>query len=347
MTQGSDQNQDTAERMQAELEELLRQHEQYTLALDAAMDPRTALRLQRTLERLDEEIEGLREALDGYQPPSASIDIPDSGRAVMPEWGDEEEEEPATSIFDGAASDPNRNAFSPGGALAAWQQQQHFEQQQAERDSGGADDQEATIQQVRRNRDGSPTAPAGDPVTTVVSTRGALVEDHLDPPTVAVTPALQQPPVPGAGRLDDIVSDVATPSGGQPVVGPEPLDPAGAASFARIRARKPGFDRAAPGEEPAWGHTEIVPPSYDTQPRPLRPGSRSSNPLDPPTLPTPVSRHNSLDGERASPFDDHPAYDYTSDALRDDEWSLGSRLLLALLVVAFLGGVAWILAQGP
>ena len=109
MSEGADQNQDTAERLQGELDELLRQHEQYTLALDAAMDPRTSLRLQRTLERLDDEIEGLQEALKAYEenPESVRDAAPEeadaatgSGQAVLPEW-DEEDEEPATSIYDG------------------------------------------------------------------------------------------------------------------------------------------------------------------------------------------------------------------------------------------------------
>jgi hypothetical protein len=74
------------ETLEEELEALLRQRDQYSLALDAATDPQASVRLQRTLERLEDEVEGLREALAALP----------NGPVPAPDW----EDEPATAIFD-------------------------------------------------------------------------------------------------------------------------------------------------------------------------------------------------------------------------------------------------------
>lgn len=74
------------ETLEEELEALLRQRDQYSLALDAATDPQASIRLQRTLERLEDEVEGLREALSALP----------NGPVPAPDW----EDEPATAIFD-------------------------------------------------------------------------------------------------------------------------------------------------------------------------------------------------------------------------------------------------------
>jgi hypothetical protein len=356
MTEGPDQSQDTAELLRGELEELERQHEQYTLALDAAMDPRTSLRLQRTLERLDDEIAGLREALSGYEQPAqeqphAGIHVPDSGRAVLPEW-EEDEEEPATNIYSGQLPEglglPGDPGLSTGGGARRVQVPADpvdpptvaFERRSA---PSGA------VEQPAMYGDSVPTdrQPRRTPsdVDTARVTDGAHRDlRHADePPTMTVSPPLEQRPLPGK-QLEDLVTDVATPSGAAITGIPRPpmerpAAPPGGASFSSLPP-------PSTFEEPTWGRTEIVPPSYDTMQRSL------------PSAPTPAQ--SPLDSSGGSPFGGTPGptpgspsglgdYGYASEPIIEDrgEWSLGSRLLLGLLVLLFLGGVGWILSQGP
>ncbi len=70
---------------------LLRQRDQYVMAMDTATDPKVSIRLQRTLERIEEEIEGLDEALRAL--PAESVPKLEPG---LPDW----DEEPSTAIYD-------------------------------------------------------------------------------------------------------------------------------------------------------------------------------------------------------------------------------------------------------
>jgi hypothetical protein len=353
MTEGADQNQDTVDRLQTELDALLRQHEQYTLALDAAVDSRTSLRLQRTLERLDEEIEGLREALKGYepqavaggtsplpsdpspvppQPPEPTDEEASSGPAILPEWDDDDEEEPATAIFSTDGSDPYATAGLSYHAPIPAQ-------------PGFTEEDPPTVTLEAQPQAGG-QAPAGQPMAPVAAS-----------PTTNVTPPSQPT---GDGSDEDPATVTMTVRGAQapaPAPGPafeRPAAPPGGASFSSL-----------PPPAAGWGHTEIVPPSYETQPRAL--GS-----VSPPTQPmssspfaaqqqaqpssSPLSAGSSDSGS-PSPFGGPPAaphssfpsgpYDTVGSGSSDGEWSLGSRLLLALVVLLFLGGVAYILSQGP
>lgn len=56
------------DRLQQELAALERQRDRYRLALDTAVDPRGALKLQQTVERLETEVEALQEALASMPP---------------------------------------------------------------------------------------------------------------------------------------------------------------------------------------------------------------------------------------------------------------------------------------
>lgn len=372
MTQGSETTGETSEKLHAELRELMRQHEQYSMALDAAMDPRTSLRLQRTLERLDEEIEGLQEALRSYEErtgPGPGTGEPPPGSAmgaVMPEWG--EEEEPATSIYDpeqGFGPDPRSLAEAGFGGAPA------------QRPSPGAVEQPAMYgdsvptQPTRKENGADPqaskhTTRLSESVRMAVTPGPDLGEE---PPTTIVTPADAEPAAAvSASRLRDVMTDVSTPGHrtGDLQLGLEQ-------DFEEMSTLV-GEEL----EEPRWGLTEIVPPSPSERVGPTGPhaavpqGHHAGPPPGQPPTPgappfpsgsadnSPVSPFGTTDGPStvptplpygtSSPFGTQPgSFDYESSAAEPDseEWSMASRVILAVVVLAFLGIAYWILGSGP
>lgn len=368
MTHGSDTSGETSDKLQAELQELLRQHEQYTMAMDAAVDPRTSLRLQRTIERLDEEIEGLREALAAY----GSTSQPDSGdgrsslvtQGVLPDWGDDDE--PATSIYD-----PEKGL--PGVDLP-------LSSAKPAPPEGGAIQRRAMYTDsvpTRRRSTGSPQPDAVGPDTVKLSDGGGYQPDPPrfgsgdDPATAVVTPAApasvqpQRAPAPTPAR-----TSTARPFTGSAPRSPSPTRPAAPSSSPFANYSDQDFESMntlIEEEEPTWGHTQIVPPSPEE-----RVGPTGPNPVVPAAPAAPSAPAPRVDSGPQSPFGGSPfggpppaspghstpfgtqpmvPYDYGASepilAGNDGEWPLWSRIFLVVVVLAFLGGVAWILSQGP
>jgi hypothetical protein len=201
----------------------------------------------------------------------------------------------------------------------------------------GDDEDPETVSLQAPWQEGPPT----DPVR-------AAENADVDPPTMSVTPPVEEPPLPGSSQVDALMSDVVTPSGGMrpgadpPVRRERPAAPPGGASFSSL----------PPPADAEWGHTEIVPPEYETVQMPAKSLPPPASPVvqqqaAPPPAAPPLSSASPFGGPAATP--DPMSYNTGSyDAVdKDGEWSMGSRILLILVVLAFLGGVGYILSQGP
>lgn len=324
--------------LEQELEALLRQRDQYTLALDAATDPQASIRLQRTLDRLDDEIAGLQEALTALpaEPVAASVPPPD--------W----EDEPATAIFDPdvmPAPPPPRRAVDPDeltppvGTLPS----------APERDPAPKPSEEVTDParplydieaEMRREID---LAASLRPRVVAFAPNAAKRAPSPEPP-----PPPEPAPEPGAAEplpaVDPTIN--VTP----------PLDSFGADAPTVMWHSPPKLVRATGAKadplgpvvldalEPPTGENpreDDEPPSDPFAVAGARWGAPADHPFGPTYTPT-------LDD--ASPFGSTAVGGAAFDAMSvevapEPEWSAGSKIALALAVLGFLAGVGWVLTQ--
>jgi hypothetical protein len=296
--------------------------------------------LQRTLERLEEEIEGLQEALDSMPGQAPSL-AGETQLAEMPtpaveavDWDDE----PATHIYE-SDSGQHQVPDEPSVQDAFWQRVQA-------RPATASIDPYQDPASYRSEVQAS-TVPVGSAIAQSVWAD----EEQLPRLVPPATPFAAGPPMRAVPDAPTVALDTELPT--------RPFDP--------------GLMMSILPPEPSSGGTEIA---Y-TQPAPIErvelpqlteSGTAIHPPRDhapqpespfgePVTLPamivsplsTPFS-HNSGRHGVVSPFGAPPAsmqLDYVSDEpiVDPQDWSWTSRIVLALIVLVFVGAAGWILTQ--
>lgn len=354
---------DTAQRLQEELGALLRQRDQYGLAMDAATDPKISIRLQRTLERLEEEIAGLEDALRAIpgssdatpvaaaaqeEPPAPPEPEPEPEPApepaadvtMAPDW----DEEPATSIYDpatfaeltkaaeakeaeeaaaAAAEEPAPPATDEPVAAAPEPEEQAAAPEVDEALAAEAEDDQPTEEELRRQRAAAENAAA----------LGRLRQpepQQSDPLGPVILDALEPP----TGELRKPAPETSPGNDDGTAVG-APEDPP-----AEAPAQTPS--PADPDEEAPTLTVDAAPPIQAAA------AAADLGDDDPFAMPGQAS---SMAMESDSVFGGPPAASTTgfdTVSVLDDEgseWSGASKFLLALVIAGFLGGVFYILMQ--
>ena len=324
--------------LEQELDALLRQRDQYSLALDAATDPQASVRLQRTLDRLEDEIEGLQEAL------AALPAQPEATAVPPPDW----EDEPATAIFDPEvmpAPQPQRRAPDPEEITqpVAVVPPSHREP------AAPKPSEEVT----------DPARPLYD--IEVEMQREIDLAASLRPRAVPFAPNVRRPtPAPPP-------EPVREPGAAQPLPGPDPtisvtppLDAFGTDAPTVMWQGMPKLVRTSSARADPLGPVvlDALEPPTGENPREdedeppsdpfALPGARWGPPAQEPPAFGPAYAPTAFD--EASPFGSTAvagsAYDATSvDVAPEPEWSTGSKIALALVVVGFLAAVGWVLTQ--